>query len=367
MQIDGEISGIKYRRFLKSNLPNVALGNFDVNQIPSSCVVTNGENSFAVSRWVSPKRTRSYPYERVFNTFSITKRITIIPIVKDEGVSGDRDFLQWDTIALMSLLDVYVILAFYDDAEKHHSRSGKITKQQFDNDFVSAKIREIGNYFSSALHWNLHELQNIGAVLEKVKISHRKIAAKTNVDLHNEKGLNNFAQNLDGDLSNFMESSRLKAQSAQNREFLTLQPKEILSTATKARITISNYLGGKYFFTVDEVEIIANKVFLIECKHSKSAKLPSVGDIKDGLLKMMLYANLEDVTVDNMTFESKAVLNLTAAKMSGAISSNSPKIARNEFFRVNKYSSNQILFLRQLFIEARYNGFVVKLKGENDS
>jgi hypothetical protein len=54
----------------------------------------------------------------VFNTLNVSKKITVIPIVKDEGASGDRDFIQWDTVSLMSLLDVFVIFAYYDKAEK---------------------------------------------------------------------------------------------------------------------------------------------------------------------------------------------------------------------------------------------------------
>ena len=55
---------------------------------------------------------------REYNTLSNGKKITVIPVVKDEGFDGDRDFIQWDTISLMSLLDVYVILAYYSVAEK---------------------------------------------------------------------------------------------------------------------------------------------------------------------------------------------------------------------------------------------------------
>ncbi len=64
----------------------------------------------------------------------------MIPIVKDEGANGDRDFIQWDTVSLMSLLDVFVIFAYYDKAEK---KGQKITNQQFDNEYVLSKIREI--------------------------------------------------------------------------------------------------------------------------------------------------------------------------------------------------------------------------------
>jgi len=141
MEIKAQIvEGIKYKSILKCNLTEVSIEDFNINSAKSSVLVSSEQNRFAVSRWVSPKRTRSYPYERVYNTFSISKRITVIPIVKDEGAAGDRDFLQWDTISLMSLLDVYVIPAYYETAEKHHSRSNKITSQKFNNDFVKDKI-----------------------------------------------------------------------------------------------------------------------------------------------------------------------------------------------------------------------------------
>ncbi len=41
------------------------------------------QNEYALSQWVSPKRTRSYPYSRVYDTFGYKNRIAIIPFVKD--------------------------------------------------------------------------------------------------------------------------------------------------------------------------------------------------------------------------------------------------------------------------------------------
>ncbi len=57
-------------------------------------LLADNNHTFAVSKWISPKRTRSYPFERVFNTLRVSKKITVIPIVKDEGAKGDRDFIQ---------------------------------------------------------------------------------------------------------------------------------------------------------------------------------------------------------------------------------------------------------------------------------
>ena len=362
MEIKAQIvEGIKYKPSLKCDLTETTFEEFDVNSAKASSLISIGQNRFAVSRWVSPKRTRSYPYERVYNTFSVSKRITVIPVVKDEGAAGDRDFLQWDTVSLMSLLDVYVILAYYDKAEKHRSRHGKITNQKFDNNFILGKISEISNYHSSALHWNLKELKGISQILEKAKEAYGKISIQTEVDFHSEKGLRIFAGSIGEDLSKFMESSRLKAQSAQGREFLTVQPKEILATQSKAKITITNYLGGKYFFTVDEVLVKDEKLFIIESKHSQSGKLPSVGDIKDGLLKMMLYSNLENVNIDDKRFVSLPVLRLTSEKITGEISTETNPEELEYFFRENNLNKRQKEFLRNLFLEARENNFKVSL------
>lgn len=44
-----------------------------------------------------------------------------------------------------------------------------------------------------------------------------------------------------------MQFSRTKAQMAQNRESLTIQPKEQIGIGQKSKIVIENYLGGQYF------------------------------------------------------------------------------------------------------------------------
>lgn len=356
------IEGIKYKSFLLSTLPETEIENFDINLSKASSSILLNQSRYAISKWVSPKRTRSYPYERVYNTLLSSKKITVIPVVKDEGSKGDRDFLQWDTVSLMSLLDVYVILAYYNMAEPHRTRPNKITNQQFDNAFVLEKIREISEYHSSALHWNLKELKKISIVLEKTQTSYKKISEKTGVQFHGNKGLENFINKIAHNLASFMESSRLKSESAQAREFVTTQPKEILQTGTKAKITITNYLGGKYFFTVDETLVEKEKIYLIEAKHTKSGKLPSVGDIKDGLLKMLLYTNLENVSVNETLFKNFPVLLLTSHKLRGVIKSVAKQNETEKFFKDNNFNAKQIDFLLNLFAEAKHNKFLVVLK-----
>ena len=362
MDITGKITGIKYKIFLAEDLKTVDIEKFNINESPAYCLVKNGNNSFAVSKWVSPKRTRSYPYERVYNTLSISKKITVIPIIKDEGADGDRDFIQWDTVSLMSLLDVFVIFAYYEKAEINPNFKNKITNQQFNNDYVILKIQEIEQYHSSALHWNLNELKNnLHNIIDRAKNCYSEIERSLCVKLHDFSGLDKFKDKIGNEVETFMQFSREKAEKAQTREILTTQPKESLSTLTKAKITITNYLGGQYFFTVDEVLIDKDTVYLIESKHSKQSILPSKGDIKDGLLKMILYSNLCEVKVDGKKMKSKAVLKLTSEKIVGEISSNGKNKNKNKFYLKNTLSFEQVVFIDTIFEEAGENGFLVKI------
>lgn len=70
------------------------------------------------------------------------------------------DYLQWDTLSLMSLLNVYVIIGFYDEAQPHLSRIDKITNQHFNNEYILGQLTQLVNYHQSALHWNLNQLSN---------------------------------------------------------------------------------------------------------------------------------------------------------------------------------------------------------------
>ena len=362
MGIEGQITGIKYTILLADDLKQIGINKFNINDSPACFILKDRKNSYALSKWVSPKRTRSYPYERVYNTLNSPKKITIIPIIKDEGVDGDRDYLQWDTISLMSLLDVFVIFAYYEKATKNPKYSNKITDFKFNNKYILSKIKEIKQYHSSALHWNLNELNtNLFNIVEKVQKSYAKIGTQTGVILHNQLGIDKFLQKIGNDVSLFMDFSREKAEKAQAREILTVQPKERLFTTTKEKITITNYLGGQYFFTVDEVSFDNNILLLVESKHTKHSLLPSKGDIKDGLLKMILYSNLTNVIINGIRTQSKGVLNLTSSLLQGQLISNHKTHERVKFFLQNNLSPEISLFIDTLFKEADINNFILKI------
>jgi len=299
----------------------------------------------------------------VYDTLGYAKKITVIPLIKDEGIDGDRDFLQWDTIALMSLLDVYVVVAYYDVAQKKDDKN-KITNQQFNNQYIHSKIIEIENYQSSALHWNLQQLNplNLADLCTKIQKSYIQISDKTKVQLHDKQGIVKFKQKIEQDIRSFRQFSRIKASQAQNREFQTIQPKEQLTTFSKAKITLTNYLGGQYFLTVDEVILKNNYIYLIESKHTQREHLPKLADIKDGLLKLILYANLPNVQINGKNIPTKAVLQLTSIKIVGKVSSNDKQTEINNFFNVNKFNLKTTELVKELFLGAKTNNFIVQIQ-----
>jgi len=73
--------------------------------------------------------------------------------------------------------------------------------------------------------------------------------------------------------------------------------------------------------------------------------LPSLEDIKDGLLKMILFTNLEDVKIDSKKYNSVAVLKLTV----------------ENHFNENNLSVSQKEILSLLRKEAKVNNFKIIL------
>lgn len=313
MHISARITGLKYKPLLCRKLKIVKFDDLraEFQENASFLLEISCCNSIAVSWWVSPKRTRSYPYVRVYDTLYFSgKKLTVIPLVKDEGADGDRDFIQWDTIALMSLLGIHVIIAYYHSADKSQNYKNKITDQKFDMDYLVAEIQTLDNYQSGAIHWNIEQIGKIDQIADRAIASYKSISDCLGVKMHSITEMKKKLEPLRASREEFLSYSRNRAKAAQQREEGTIQPKENLS-GTKGAITIRNFLGGQYHFTCDEVQIQGKNVHLIEGKHTGRGTIPSESDIKDGLLKMYLYTNLSEVKIGNIQYNPIATLKLT--------------------------------------------------------
>ncbi len=351
MDVSAKITGINYTPFLSRLMNQHKIDEIDFAFSKDAAFVLNiqEDKQVALSWWVSPKRTRSYPYARVYDTLNFQgKKVTIIPIFKDEGKDGDRDFIQWDTVSLMSLLGVYVIITYYKSAEKSSRYKHKITNQRFDYDHLKEELKNILSYHSDALHWNLAQIEKVGEIAQKALSSYKEISKQLGVNMHSEELVKKRINKLYKEKETFMSFSRELAKKAQNRESLTVQPKERL-TGVKATLTIENYLGGYYFFTCDEVNIEKGNIYLVEGKHSQQRFLPSLEDIKDGLVKMILFTNLREVKIGNIEYTPMPILKLTT----------------DLSFSINKLRSSDREVLKLLQQEAEKNGFQVLINDTN--
>ena len=332
MIITAEITGIKYVTKLARNLDKFRLASLSQALASHATFLLEMDTSdtLSLSWWVSPKRTRSYPYARVYDTLpSKGKKVTIIPIFKDEG----KD------------LEVHVIVAYYKSASRNPDYKDKITDQRFDIDYLRARLNDIVRYPSDPLHWNLTQMEKVGELATRALSAYGEISQKLKVQMHSAKSAQARISELVKGKEVFMALSRRLAESAQGREIATIQPKEKLS-GTKAAITIRDQLGGQYFFTVDETRVVNGNVLLIEGKNTRENRLPSLADIKDALLKMIVYTNLRNVLLDGRKVSvTPALLLTTGPDLSPGI------LSSDEVFRSLKQ-------------EAVANGFQILLNEE---
>ncbi|MDJ0737165.1 MAG: hypothetical protein QNJ47_24375 [Nostocaceae cyanobacterium] len=300
ISFNGFIRDIIYTPYLTPKLKTYDINNFNINSANTFGKISldSADNYIAFSKWVSPKRTRSYPFARIYNTYHLnSKSVTVIPIMKDEGMDGDNDRINFITLSWMNLLNVYIVLAWYEQAEVVPNKN-KITTQKFNSDHVKQKILEISNYHSTALHWNTtHFEKDFQTVFLNAVNSYEQIATTKNVQLRSrEKHLQVLQQFQKNDvfyLDKFRDYTLKKSQKAAHRESVTTHQLEHLTDGDKGIFYISNYLGGIYHLTADEVYKQNNVLVIQESKNNSKGKLPSKNDIKDGLFKLILFSNLD--------------------------------------------------------------------------
>jgi hypothetical protein len=307
---------------------------FDINTARPACKVRLPAGAeIALSKWTGPKRTRTYPLAKVYDTYSHTgKIITVIPIIKDEG-KGERqndtniDRVNFITFSWMNLMNIYVVLAWYCDARRKDPF--RITAQQMDNSYVREKILQIAQYKMDAHHWNRdHFVQEFIPIYEKALGSYESISQRLGVALHSQQGHLRFLEAVRDsanperlDLHKYAEYSLSASRLAALREVETQHSAErTQSESAKGFFEIRNYLGGTYYLTADEI-IFENRerIIIQESKHSKSHALPSMSDIKDGLFKLLLYSQLQELWLESKPLPFRTRLRLTGA-FSGTMS-----------------------------------------------
>jgi hypothetical protein len=364
LNFEGFIKDVQYKAFLTEDLPSYNYRDFNINEAQISGKIVFPDGEFAFSKWLSPKRTRSYPFERLYNTFNSPMRLTVIPVLKDEGFDGDLDRIQYSTISWMNLLNVYIVLAYYDTAVKNirpqQSAKNKITIQEFNVDTVNDQILKISQYKQSALHWNRTLIDDNFVNIYKLALdSYERIFKETGVKIHNRAIQEQYLASIMRDFENFKLISLRGSRGASIRETQTSHGFEYLSDGMKATFQIENYLGGIYYLTTDEVikDEKENTYIIQESKNSTEGFLPSLSDIKDGLFKLILFSNLDTLKLDSNPVNFRSRLKLTGKKVLGSLTMPCDENSLVQFLSKNQgnYSKREEETLRKLNQESSNN------------
>ncbi|MFN4032609.1 MAG: hypothetical protein ACK4ME_03155 [Fimbriimonadales bacterium] len=327
VRLQGSIQSLCFRG-QPAALATYDLSDFDINKAYPACKLRlDNSAEIALSKWTGPKRTRTYPLAKVYDTYShCGKVVTVIPILKDEGV-GERkndtnlDRINFVTFSWMNLMGVYIILAWYSDATRKDDY--RITNQKFDNDYVREKIREIAYYKMDAHHWNQeHFTHKFVEVYEKALLSYESIEKRLGVKLHSRDKLCEFLNRVRSDTDNrildlkrFAVASLPKSEQAALREVSVEHRLEQVDAATaKGFFEICNNLGGIYYLTADEIIFESERSLIIqESKNSVKKTFPSLNDIKDGLFKLLLFSQLKELKLDGTSVHYRVQLKLSGA------------------------------------------------------
>lgn len=310
--IEGKITNINYISKWKSNFTQLDI---DIAQgsTPKKNVFIYKYNNeeVAISVWTSPKRTKTNPLPRVYNTLSHDGiKITIIPVLKEEGESGEQNMLHANTIYWMSVFGVYVIVGYYENAilgkvgkQAANAKKGKPSKegnpkfaeQILELGSIKAQIHKIIDEKPDLKSWNTKQIKKIPALLDVAITTYRELSRKLRVPIR-IKSLNNkelFNKKWKSDLKNlFLDHTKLELE-AQNREIKTTHSHEdiLQEYGDKAKFNIDCGNSEMLYLTADAVNMNNQEkiITITEAKNTVKDDYPNIDNIKDDLMKLALF------------------------------------------------------------------------------
>lgn len=325
--IDGKTTNLEYvskwvSSFKEYSLETALGGNSKKNVF----WYTHNSEKVAISVWTSPKRTKTNPLPRVYTSLSYAEiKITIIPVLKEEGESGEQNMIHANTVYWMTSLGVYVIIAYYNDAKKEkigkqstNAKEGKPSKegtaklgtQILELASIKEQIHKIIKEKPNIEVWNDKQIQKIPELLDNAIKRYRELGRTLNVPLRSKSLQNKENANKEWkkDLSKLLEYFTELEIDAQDRETKTEHKHEDISSTygKKAKFNIDCGKSRILYLTADAVDVNENKKILIitEAKNTTQDKFPSSDNLKDDLMKLMLFKKT-NFKINNVSYTKK--------------------------------------------------------------
>ena len=325
--IDGKLTDLEYISKWRSTLNEYSLETALGGDSKKNVFWYNHNNEkAAISVWTSPKRTKTNPLPRVYTTLNHDAiKITVIPVLKEEGASGEQNMVHANTVYWMTGLGVYVIIAYYNEAklgkigkqstnakEGKPSKEGtvKIGSQTLELASIKEQIHKIIKEKPNIAIWNDEQIKKIPELLDIAIKRYRYLGNKLNVPLRVKSLQNKENANKEWkqDLSKLLKYFTKLEIDAQDRETKTNHKHEDISIVygKKVKFNIDCGKSRMLYLTADAVDVNKdNKVIIItEAKNTTKDKFPSSDNMKDDLMKLMLFKKT-DFKIDDVSYTKK--------------------------------------------------------------
>lgn len=363
---DGIIKNVNYDPQLTTDLPTYDFSVFDVNTATPQGVIKLPHERLGYSIWDSPIQTKSYPFARIYNTYqSINRRITIVPVLKDNGADGTLEYIQYSTLSWMNLANVYIVFAYFDKASKRQKGDqNKLIKQKLNNAIVKSQIERLIPYHSSAIHWNRSQFgDNFKSVYKRAVQAYEKISENTKTEIHPREIKLNYINKMRMDCRKYEGISIDGLKRADIEKDRGLHKNKYEDTQKSVFYLIDGY-GGVYYLTAKDVWQLRDAFIIQETRCSSKNFLPPIRQIQNGLFRLIFFGNIDVLYRNGHQVKFQPRLSLLGGTVNGTLYLPCKDKEFNAFVRKNRnaISDKDMNTLQRLRLEAEKNqSFVVEI------
>lgn len=364
--IEGKVNKSKYVRKWKEKFKKSTLKTAQDGKVRKKNVFLYGEQDTIISVWTSPKRTKTNPLPRVYSSLIHNGlKITIIPVLKEEGEGGEQNLLHPNTIYWMTLLGVYVVVGFYEKAQvgkikrqasnaaqgkKSKQGKPKLAEQILELGMIEKQVCEIVTNQPNVELWNKKQIELIPSLLQASIQQYRHLGRMLGIPLKNKSLDRKELKNKKWleDINEMFKDNARDEKISQHSETKTEHkhedvPKEY---GEKAKFNIEFGKDKNIHLTSDGVFVDEKikQITITEAKNTISKNFPSTSDMKDGMMKLMLFGKT-DFEINDVKYSKKL---RSCLKGNG-----SPKLFQKRFLGF-------IEECKENHIEIRFNKMIIR-------
>ncbi len=365
-QFDGIIKNVRYHACLTSELQSYDFSGFDINKVNPYGLIKLPYEQLGYSRWDTPSQDKFFPFARNYGAYAGPRRnIVVIPVMKDGGADGKLEHIQYATLSWMNLANVYIVLAYYDDADVNE-RGNEYTREKFVNqrlntEIVNSQIAQLSHYHSAAIHWNRSLFgDRFKSIYRKAIQAYEKMSAKTKVKIYPRDVKLECIEKMRRACRKYEGISIDGLKTADISKDRGLHENKFTET-TKSVFYLIDRVGGIYYLTAKDVWRLRDTFIIQETRFSNKTLLPSIQQIRDGLFRLILFQNIDSLYRNGHQIRFQSRLSLLGNNVQGTLYLPCKDKDFNSFVRQNKsvISKDEMIILHKLRLETEKNQYLI--------